>query len=93
MTFMDAILSVTGTMALMAIAVISYFLRRTMTQLDSIQRQNDQNKLDIAVLTRDHYNKHEALDKRIGELVEAIRENTNELKQFQAAVYDKLLRP
>lgn len=86
----EILLSVAGTILGIGITIIGYFLKRTMDSVDSAIQKCEENELNIAVLKNDHMNKHDALNKQMGDLTIAIRENTQELKGFKEFVYQKL---
>lgn len=85
-TVISVLLSLLGIGA----GIIGYFLKKTMTDTENMREQTEENTLDIAVLTKDHENKHEALAKSMSELSLAIKENTLEHKEFRKFVYEKL---
>lgn len=87
---MELILAAGGSVLGVSIVIIGYFLKRTMESVDGAIKRCEENSIDIAVLTKDHENKHDALNKQMGELTSAIKDNTKELKEFRQFVYEKL---
>lgn len=85
-----AVISVLVSLLGIGALIIGYFLKKTMTDAEKMREQTEENTLNIAVLTKDHDNKHEALSKSMSDLSTAIKENTLEHKEFRKFVYEKL---
>ena len=91
MNFVEILIAVISTVVgLLTIAgtIIGFFLKRDIAEVEMVHNQCEENTLDIAVLTKDHENKHEALSKSMSELSMAIKENTIEHKEFRKDFYE-----
>lgn len=69
-----------------AVAIIGYFLNRTMTNLDSTSKLAAQTKSELDVLKNDHLNKHEYLTEKFDDLKDSIVILTREIKELTSKI-------
>jgi peptidoglycan hydrolase CwlO-like protein len=68
------------------LSIITYFLKRTMTELEKIKETCYDTKNRLNVLENDYVNKVAQLNEKIDILQETIKELTHELKEFNRRV-------
>lgn len=67
------------------IAVIGYFLNRTMRELDKVKDNSDKNTIKISLLENNHIHLTDKFDL----LYEAVRDLTNEIKNLNVRLAQK----
>lgn len=68
------------------VAIIGYFLRKTMEKLEETEKACIIIRKDLDVLKKDHDNKHEYLTEKFDDLKDSIVVLTNEIKQLTAKI-------
>lgn len=68
------------------VAIIGYFLRKTMDKQEEIDKATILIRKDLDVLKKDHDNKHEYLTEKFDDLKDSIVLLTNEIKQLTAKI-------
>jgi peptidoglycan hydrolase CwlO-like protein len=68
------------------LSIITFFLKRTMTELEKIKETCYDTKNRLNVLENDYVNKVAQLNEKIDILQETIKELTHELKEFNRRV-------
>lgn len=86
---MEIILTAFGSILGIAVLIIGFFLKRTMSEYDSLKERCDENSLDIAVLTKDHENKYESLGKNMDKLSKGIEKLTDKIEHLTEIVNSK----
>jgi len=66
----------------LAITIIGYFLKQTMSDLKSVKEISYETRSKLNVLENDYINKVEALNNKFDMLNESIRELTKEIKNM-----------
>ena len=69
-------------------AVIGYFLKRTMDQLDKTTARTHQNANDIKILGNTFELKHDSLGKQMQKLTESLDKLTNKIDALNEAVQE-----
>ena len=67
------------------ISIMGYFLKQTMTRLDTVEKQSIENKAKIDIVENNHHHLNEKVDM----LHTAIKELTNEIKNLSKEVSKK----
>ncbi len=88
---MELIFTIAGAIISLAFIIIGFFLVRTIKQIDDTRKELSNTELKLAVLENDHNNKHFALGQQMSSLTDAVRENTQELKEFKEVMFRKYM--
>ena len=72
-----------------SISIISFFLKRTLNELEKIKEVAYDTKNRLNVLENDYTNKVHQLNEKIDDLQEVIKELTHELKTFNKEINKK----
>jgi peptidoglycan hydrolase CwlO-like protein len=73
----------------LSISIISFFLKRTLNELEKIKEVAYDTKNRLNVLENDYTNKVHQLNEKIDDLQEVIKELTHELKTFNKEINKK----
>ena len=68
------------------LSIITFFLRKTMTELENIKEVAYETRNRLNVLENDYTNKVQQLNEKIDDLQMVIRELTLELKEFNKKI-------
>jgi superfamily I DNA and RNA helicase len=68
------------------IAIIGYFLRKTMDDLAEVERLSNRTKSELDVLQNDHINKHSHLSDKFDDLKDSIVILTKEIKELTSKI-------
>lgn len=69
-----------------SISIISYFLKKTLNELESVKNMTIDNKQKLAILETDYLNKIAVLNEKIDDLQSSIKELTNEIKEYNKKI-------
>ncbi len=86
MTIEQLLLSGNGVLLIL----VGYFLNKTIIELKETSKLAVATKSKLDVLENDHLNKHQSLSADMKRLTKAIEDNTKEMKDFRALVFEKL---
>lgn len=80
------ILSIATFLGMIIVSIISYFLKKTMSDLEKTKEIAILVRKDLDVLTKDHDNKHEYLTEKFDDLKDSIVVLTKEIKELTAKI-------
>lgn len=69
-----------------SISIISYFLKKTLNELEKVKSVAYDTQSKVAVLERDYTNKIDALNEKFDDLKEVIRDLTLEIKELNKKI-------
>lgn len=70
-----------------AVAVISYFLKATMTELKEVKSQAAENRASLEILKVDYANKFEHLTEKVSELKETLNDLIREIRVLNKSMH------
>ena len=70
-----------------AVAVISYFLKSTMTELKEVKSQAADNRASLEILKVDYANKFEHLTEKVSELKETLNDLIREIRVLNKSMH------
>jgi hypothetical protein len=70
----------------LSISIISYFLKKTLNELEKVKEIAYDNKSKISIIENDYLNKINALNSKFDDLKESIKDLTIEIKELNKRI-------